>query len=129
MPGVCAAQPLPDLPVLSLEQRSTAPRPVTQVSLSAAGGGLDGPQTLSVSVTRPTSLVTVLQLLFHGTAFNTVVHSPLRGTFSGELRNVTLRQALEAVLFPSGLGYDVRGTVIRVFPRTTTRRDSQEGRR
>ena len=124
------AQPLPDLPVRSLEQLSTAPRPATQpVAPAAAGGGLDGPQTLSVSLTHPTSLVTVLQLLFRGTAFNTVVQNSLPGTFSGELRNVTLRQALEAVLFPSGLGYDVRGTVIRVFPRTTTRRDSQEGRR
>ena len=33
-----------------------------------------------------------------------------------------MRQAIEAVLFPRGLDYDVRGTLVRVFPRQTSTR-------
>ena len=88
-------------------------------------GALDGPRTLSVSLPAPTPLATVLQRLFRGTAFSTVIPPSVQGTFSGDLRDVTLRQALEAILSPSGLGYDVRGTAIHIFPRTLT----QEGRR
>ena len=87
--------------------------------------GLDGPRTLSLNLPAPTSLTVVLQLLFRGTAFSTVIPPSVQGTFSGDLRDVTLRQALEAVLSSSGLGYDVRGTAIHILPRTLT----QEGRR
>jgi type II secretory pathway component GspD/PulD (secretin) len=83
----------------------------------ARDADLDGPRTLSLSFPRATSLRIVLQLLVRGTPFSTVVPSSLRGTFSGEVRHLTLRQALEAVLHPSGLEYEVVGTVIRVFPR------------
>ena len=95
----------------------TSPRP--------AATGLDDPRTLTLSVIQPTPLRTVLQLLFRGTAVSAVVPASLTGTFSGELRNVTLRQALDAVVSHSGCGYAVRGTVIHVFPRI----HAQEGRR
>ena len=42
-----------------------------------------------------------------------------QGTFAGELKDVTLRQAIESVLTPNGLSYDLDGAVIRVFPRRT----------
>lgn len=117
--SVEAQAPIPAaVPVSSLEQSGQArrpePKPLTRL---ASDVDLDGPRTLSLSLSRPTALGAVLQLLVRGTPFSTVVPGALRGTFSGELRNLTLRQALEAVLIPSGLDYQVRGTVIRVFPR------------
>ena len=118
--SVAAQAPIPPaVPVTSLEHlRQTPRRPEpTPVARVASDADLDGPRTLSLSLSRPTSLRAVLQLLVRGTPFSTVVPSSLRGTFSGELRNLTLRQALEAVLVPSGLDYQVLGTVIRVFPR------------
>jgi type II secretory pathway component GspD/PulD (secretin) len=111
--------PLPPLPASALEQLAGEPSqprtlPVTRMATRA---DLDGPRTLSVRITRATQLRSVVQLLIRGTPFSAIVHSSVRGTFAGELRSLTLRQALEAVLFPSNLDYDVRGTVIRVFPR------------
>ena len=44
------------------------------------------------------------------------------GSFSGALTNLTMRQALEAVLFPRGLDYDVQGSLVRVFPRKAATR-------
>jgi len=118
--------PLPDVPVSSLERLTGAPRPATQpATRTSAAAGLDGPATLSVTLPNPTPLSTVLQLLFRGTAFSTVADSPVRGTYAGELRDVTLRQALEAILSSSGFVYDVRGPVIHIFPRDFT----EEGRR
>ncbi len=124
-PGPLSAQTIPaPLPVSTLEQlnqpaRRPEMKPVTRLATDAE---LDGPRTLSVNLAGPTPLRALLQLLVRGTPFSTVTSSSLDGTFSGELRNVTLRQALEAVLFPSGLDYDVRGTVIRVFRRRPTTR-------
>jgi type II secretory pathway component GspD/PulD (secretin) len=43
-------------------------------------------------------------------------------TFVGDLKDLTMRQAIEAVLFARGLDYDVQGTLIRVFPRKTSTR-------
>ena len=122
-----AAQRLPEPPLRSLEPLIGAPRPGIQpvTSPRPAAAGLDDPRTLSLSITQPTPLRTVLQLLFRGTAVSAVVPASLTGTFSGELRNVTLRQALDAVVSHSGCGYAVRGTVIHVFPRI----HAQEGRR
>jgi type II secretory pathway component HofQ len=91
----------------------------------AAPAGLDDPRPLSLNVTHPTPIRTVLQLLFRGTAVTAVVPDSMTGTFSGELRNVTLRQALDAVLARSGFGYALHGAVIHVVPRV----HAQEGRR
>ena len=107
------------VPVTSLQQvdppaRRPEPKPLARLAHDA---DLDGPRTLSLSFPRATSLRIVLQLLVRGTPFSTVVPSSLRGTFSGEVRHLTLRQALVAVLHPSGLEYEVVGTVIRVFSR------------
>jgi hypothetical protein len=47
-----------------------------------------------------------------------VVPDPgLNQRFIGDLKNVTLREALDLILEPLGLDYAVRGQVIRVFPR------------
>jgi MSHA type pilus biogenesis protein MshL len=41
----------------------------------------------------------------------------VQGTFRGELKDVTLRQALDMILHPHGLDYSAQGNLIRVFRR------------
>jgi type II secretory pathway component GspD/PulD (secretin) len=110
---------LPDLPVSSLEQLAQPPAPgrPSTVPITRAGGpaDLDGPRTVSLTFARPVPIREVLVLLVRGTPFSAVLDPGVRATFSGELRNLTARQALEAVLFPAGLDYEMRGTVIRAF--------------
>lgn len=94
----------PDLPVTRLDDRTRA-------------ADLDGPRTVTLTLSQPLALRDMLLLLVRGTAFSLVVDERVDGTFSGELKDLSMRQALEAVLFPRDLDYDVRGNLIRVFPR------------
>ena len=96
--------PLPSLPVTRLDERGRAAE-------------LDVPRAVSLTFARPLPLRDVLFLLFRGTPFSVVLDPGVQGTFTGELKDVTLRQATESVLSPAGQDYDVSGTVIRVFPR------------
>ena len=64
----------------------------------------------------------LLLLLVNGTPFSLVTDNDIGGTFTGDLKELTMRQALEAVLFPRGLDYDVEGALLRVFPRRTLTR-------
>jgi type II secretory pathway component GspD/PulD (secretin) len=110
---------LQDLPVSRLERLDAAPAqprtvPVTRISDRT---DLDGPRTLSLTFPKPAPVRDVLLLLVRGTSVSAVLDGSVTGTFTGELRGLTLRQALEAVLFSSNLEYELRGTVVRVFPR------------
>lgn len=95
---------LPQLPVTRLDDRTRA-------------ADLDGPRTVTLTLAQPLQLRDMLLLLVRGTAFSVVADERVDGTFSGELKDLTMRQALEAVLFPRDLDYDVQGSLIRVFPR------------
>ena len=56
----------------------------------------------------------MLSLLTAGTPFSVSIDADATGSFRGELKQLTLREALTAMLAPLGLDFDVRGTVIRV---------------
>jgi type II secretory pathway component GspD/PulD (secretin) len=88
---------------------------VTQLDERTAS--LDGPRRVSVTFSQPLPITEVLTLLTRGTPFSVVAEASVTGTFIGELKDLTMRQALEAVLFPEGLDYVVEESVIRVFPR------------
>jgi type II secretory pathway component GspD/PulD (secretin) len=106
-----------DLPVTRLEVL-TGPKPATvPVTRLSDASDLDGPRTLSLTFPKPAPVGDVLLLLVRGTRISVVLDGSVAGTFTGELRGLTLRQALEAVLFSANLDYDMLGTVIRVFPR------------
>lgn len=94
---------LPALPLTQLDERQQSP-------------DLDR-HTVTVSVGEPSPLRDVLVMLIHGTPLGIVVDPGVSGTFIGELKNVTVRRALDTVLPPFGLDYDVDGTVVRVFKR------------
>ena len=95
---------------------------LTRLDDRQAAADLDGPRRISMSVSRPMPLPDLLLLLVNGTPLSMVTDKDVSGTFTGDLKDLTMRQALEAVLFPYGLDYDLQGTLIRVFPRKASTR-------
>jgi MSHA biogenesis protein MshL len=120
-----------DLPVTRLEGASgtvaapppqqtrpgtNAPLPVTR--LDGRGlADLDGTRTISLTSSQPVALRDLLLLLVRDTPFSVVADESVGGSFTGELKEMTMREAIEAVLFPRDLDYDVQGDLIRVFSR------------
>jgi MSHA biogenesis protein MshL len=98
------------------------PLPVTELDERLRTADLDDGRRVSLTVSRPMPLRELLMLLVNGTPFSLVTDESVDGTFLGELKDLTMRQALEAVLFPRGLDYDVQGTLVRVFPRKASTR-------
>jgi type II secretory pathway component GspD/PulD (secretin) len=134
--AVCAQAPSSGLPVTRLsgggplpapaqQTRSAAPKastqlpdlPVTRLDDRLRSTDLDASQRLTLAFAAPVPIRDVLLLLVRGTPFSLAVAPAVTGTFVGELKDVTLRQAIDAVLVPAGFGYEVDGTVIRAFPR------------
>ena len=92
------------------------PLPLTQLDERAASADLDG-RTFTQTFAQPTPVNDVLLLLVRGTGLSIVPDPGVRGTFVGELKRVSIRQALELILEPLGLGYSVDGSLVRVFRR------------
>lgn len=112
---------LTDWPVSKLEDLNGARQQVQPVPRQSAATRFDGPR-LSATFARSLPIRDVLSLLVHDTPFTAIVDASVQGTFGGELRDLTVRQALEVVLGPAGLDYDVQGTLIRVVPRRSGQR-------
>ena len=83
------------------------PLPLTLLDERLQTADLDGPRRISLTVSRPLPLRDLLLLLVNGTPMSLVNDEAVDGTFVGDLKDLTMRQALEAVLFPRGLDYDV----------------------
>lgn len=92
------------------------PVPITQLDLNPPDPELDG-RRVSLRASGPTPIQSVLMRLVRGTSLSVVAAPSLKQTFLGDLKNVTIRQALDVILGPVDLDYAVRGRVIRVFPR------------
>ena len=56
-------------------------------------------------------------MLVRDTRLSVVPDPDVQGMFRGELKDVTLRQALEMILQPYGFDYSAQGNLIRVFKR------------
>jgi type II secretory pathway component GspD/PulD (secretin) len=95
--------PMPTLPLTQLDERILA-------------GDLDN-RTFSLTFAQPVAVRDLLLLLVRGTSLSVVPDPSVNGTFIGELKNVTVRQALGLILRPLGLDYALDGSVIRVFRR------------
>jgi MSHA biogenesis protein MshL len=102
-------------------QTPLEPLPVTQLD-DRVRADLDGPRRVSLTVSRPMELRDLLLLLVNGTPLSIVTDEDVSGMFVGDLKDLSMRQALEAVLFPRGLDYDVQGTLVRVFARRASTR-------
>lgn len=96
--------------------------PVTQIDPGAAAATLDSPRRLTLTFSEPRPIQEVLRLVIAGTPFSLAVDSDVTGSFRGDLKQLTLRDALTTLLGPLGLEFELRGTVIRVtHNRTETR--------
>jgi len=104
------------------QQPATQGLPVTQLDPGAAATTLDSPRRLSLNFSEPRPIDEVLLLLIAGTPFSLAIDPDVTGSFRGELKQLTLRQALTTLLVPLGLEFDVRGTVLRVTRHRTEMR-------
>jgi MSHA biogenesis protein MshL len=107
--------------VMLLAQAAPAPAqmptlPLTQLDERAAAADLDN-RVFSLTFGAPTPIGDLLLLLVRGTSLSVVPDPSISGTFTGELKNVTVRRALTLILPPLGLDYTIDGSVIRVFRR------------
>jgi type II secretory pathway component HofQ len=90
--------------------------PLTQLDDRGPSSDLDK-RTVSVTFAHACAVQDLLLLLVRGTRLSIVADPAIDGTFVGELKNVTVRQALGLILPPLGLDYAVDGPFIRVFHR------------
>jgi type II secretory pathway component GspD/PulD (secretin) len=104
--GTAAAQPPRPMPIL----------PLTQLHEHTLAADLDN-RTFTLTFAQPVPICELLLLLVRGTNLSVVPDPSTSGTFIGELKNVTVRQALSLILPPLGLQYSVDGSFIRVFAR------------
>jgi MSHA biogenesis protein MshL len=92
------------------------PVPVTQLDVRQPHPELDG-QRFSLGFPNATPIKEILLRLVRGTRLSVIPDPSLEQRFFGDLKDVTIREALDLILEPLGLDYSVRGQVIRVFPR------------
>jgi len=71
-------------------------------------------QTLSLSFAEPISIRELLLLLVRDTNLSVVLDPDVEGTFAGDLKNVTMRQALDLVLEPHGFLATFHDNIVRV---------------
>jgi hypothetical protein len=90
--------------------------PLTQLDERALGADLDN-RAFTLTFAQAVPIKDLLLLLVRGTSLSVVPDPSIAGSFIGELKNVTVRQALGLILAPLGLDYAVDGTVVRVFKR------------
>jgi type II secretory pathway component GspD/PulD (secretin) len=90
--------------------------PLTQLDERGLSADLDA-RAFSLTFAQPVSIKELLLLLVRGTSISVVPDPAISGSFIGELKNVTVRQALTLILGPLGLDYAADGGVVRVFKR------------
>jgi type II secretory pathway component HofQ len=90
--------------------------PLTQLDDRALAADLDN-RALTLTFAQPVPIKDLLLRLVRGTSLSVIPDPAISGSFIGELKNVTVRQALGLILPPLGLDYAVDGGFIRVFKR------------
>jgi type II secretory pathway component HofQ len=80
-------------------------------------GDLETAGAVSLSIADPIPIQDALRLLVRGTPFSIALGDGVEGTFSGELKDLALRQALDAMLGPQSLDFTLSGRLITVHPR------------
>jgi type II secretory pathway component GspD/PulD (secretin) len=89
--------------------------PITQLDTRQADPDLDG-RRLSLTFSRPTAVREILMRLVRNSRLSVIADATVDQTFVGDLKNVSVREALDLIVEPLGLNYSIRGQVIRVFP-------------
>jgi type II secretory pathway component GspD/PulD (secretin) len=102
--------------VAQAPQRPLQTLPLTQLDERGQSGELDN-RTFSLTFAQPVPVNDLLLLLVRGTSLSIVPDPAISGSFIGELKNVTVRQALGLILRPLGLDFAFDRGVVRVFER------------
>jgi MSHA biogenesis protein MshL len=92
-----------------------SPMAVSQIEEGRRSEMMDQP--ISLSFAEPVSIRDLLLLLVRETNISVVPDPDVDGTFTGELKNVTLRQALDLILRPHGLDSTFHENILRVTRR------------
>src|SRR5947209_11912023 len=90
--------------------------PLTQLDDRALAADLDN-RAFTLTFAQPVPIKDLLLLLVRGTSLSVIPDPAIAGSFIGELKSVTVRQALGLILRPLGLDYALDGSVVRVFKR------------
>ena len=90
--------------------------PLTQLDERGLAADLDN-RTFTLTFAQPVPIKDLLLLLVRSTNLSVVPDLAATGSFIGELKNVTVRQALGLILRPLGLDYAIDASIIRVFKR------------
>jgi MSHA biogenesis protein MshL len=98
------------------------PLPVTETDATAAAA-LDSARHLTLMFAEPRPVDDVLRLLVAGTPFSLAIDPDATGAFRGELRDLTLRDALTTLLAPLGLDFTLESTVIHITHRRIDTRE------
>jgi type II secretory pathway component HofQ len=101
-----AQAPPPQMPTL----------PLNQLDARGAPADLDN-RAFTLTFAQAVPVKDLLLLLVRGTSLSIIPDPSIGGSFIGELKNVTVRQALDSILPPLGLAYTVDGAFIRVQAR------------
>ena len=83
---------------------------------------LDRPRHLTLTFVEPRPIEEVLRLVVADTPFSLAIDADVTGVFRGELRDLTLRDALATLLTPLGLEFSLDGTVLRITRRRSETR-------
>jgi len=87
-----------------------------QLDDRALAADLDN-RAFTLTFAQPIAVRDLLLLLVRGTTLSVVPDPQIAGSFIGELKNVTVRQALGLILPQLGLDFAVDGSFVRVFRR------------
>jgi MSHA biogenesis protein MshL len=140
-PAQASPPPLPPLPITQIDTRLATPArgqedqaqparppapqplspvPATQLDerLPASRAG----QNFSLSFSEAQPIREVLLLMLKDTGLSVAIDPDATGTFTGELADVTLKQALDITLPPLALDYTLENKVLHVFRRPTETR-------
>ncbi|HEX4348324.1 MAG TPA: hypothetical protein VHZ73_12180 [Vicinamibacterales bacterium] len=90
--------------------------PLTELDERALAADLDN-RPFTLTFAQPVPIDELLLLLVRGTTLSMVPDPSIAGSFIGELKNITVRQALGLILPPLDLDYTVDGSFIHVFHR------------
>ena len=90
--------------------------PLTQLDERVLAADFDN-HTFTLTFAQAVPIKDLLLLLVRGTSLSIIPDPTISGSFIGELKNVTVRQALRLILQPLGLDDTVEGGFIRVFKR------------
>ena len=113
--GPAAAQVQPPPPLL-------VPLAVTQLEERSRVEDLESTRLISLTFSEAVAIKDLLLLLVRDTNLSIVPDEDVEGSFIGELKNLTLLQALETILQPFALDYSMQDNVVRVFRRRVVTR-------